>query len=61
MSLYVLSLCQPLLGLQSPNPGILSNLCKSASQKIALLDFIYGCLIFNWVAVTWLRDGAPGY
>ena len=28
--------------------------------RLAPIDFIYGCPIFNWVAETWLEDSAPG-
>ena len=37
-----------------------SSHCYSFEDQ-APVDFIYGCPIFKWVAVTWLKDMAPGW
>ena len=49
---------QPLLGLLSLYPVMSSSFCNSFEDR-APVDFIYGCLIFKGVAVTWLKHGAP--
>ena len=36
---------------------MLSSLCNSFEDR-APVDGIYGCPIFTWVAVTWLKTGA---
>ena len=51
---------QELLELLSWYPVMWSSLCKSSEDR-APVDFIYGCLIFKWIAETWFKDEAPGY
>ena len=49
----------PLLGILSWYPIFKSRHCNSFEDQ-APVNFIYGCLIFKWVAVTWLHDRVPG-
>ena len=49
----------PFLGLLSWYPVMWSSLCNSFQDQ-APVDFIYGCLIFKWVAVSWFLDRALG-
>ena len=48
------------MGLQSWCPIFKSSDCNSFEDR-APVDGIYGCLIFKWVAETWLHDGVPGW
>ena len=48
---------QPLLMLLSLYPVMESSLCNSFEDQEPV-DFIYGCMIFKWVAVTWLDCSA---
>ena len=50
---------QPLLGLLSWYPVMLSSLCNSFDDR-APVDEIYGCPIFKWVAVAWLENRTRG-
>ena len=43
----------PLLGLLSWHPIFPSSHCNSFKDS-AVVDFIYGCPIFEWVVVTWV-------
>ena len=49
----------PLLGLLSLYPVLWSSPCNSFGDW-APVDFICWCSIFKCVAVTWLKDRAPG-
>ena len=46
-------------GYFSRYPVMLWSLCNSFEASTPS-DFIYGCLVFKWVALTWLKDRAPG-
>ena len=50
---------QVLQGLLSWYPIMWSSPCNWFEDQ-APVDFIYGCLIFKWVVVTWFKDRAPG-
>ena len=55
---YGMSPWQSWLGLLSLSPILRPSYCSSFESEVPV-DFIYTCLIFKWIAVTWLHDRAP--